>query len=93
MYTNITITLEDALNGFEIELEHLDKHIVKISRESITWPGAKIKKKGEGMPNYENNNRVGDLYVTFDIEFPKKELTQQEKESKLMKFKIFVYFF
>ena len=30
--------------GFEIELEHLDKHIVQISREKITWPGAKIKK-------------------------------------------------
>lgn len=81
LYTNITITLEDALNGFDIEMEHLDKHIVKISREKITWPGAKIKKKGEGMPNYENNNKIGDLYVTFDIEFPKKDLTEQEKQT------------
>ena len=66
LYTNITITLLDALNGnhklvlfdilvvlqifikkgFEIELEHLDKHVVKITREKITWPGAKIKKVG-----------------------------------------------
>jgi DnaJ family protein B protein 11 len=75
--------LQDALNGFEMELEHLDKHKVKVQRESITWPGARIKKKGEGMPNYENNNRVGDLYITFDVDFPKKELTPEQKESKL----------
>ena len=80
MYTNITITLQDALNGFEMEVEHLDKHKVKVSREKITWPGAKIKKKGEGMPSYENNNVKGDLYITFDIDFPKKELTNEQKE-------------
>ena len=83
MYTNVTISLQDALNGFEFELEHLDKHKVKVTREKITWPGAKIKKKGEGMPNYENNNRKGDLYITFDIEFPKKDLTPEQKEGKL----------
>lgn len=82
LFTNVTITLQDALNGFETELEHLDKHKVKIVREKITWPGAKIKKKGEGMPNYENNNKRGDLYITFDIDFPKTELTPEQKESK-----------
>ena len=80
MYTNITISLQDALNGFELEIEHLDKHKVKITREKITWPGAIIKKKGEGMPKYENNNIKGDLYITFDIDFPKKELTQEQKD-------------
>ena len=82
LYTNITITLQDALNGFELELDHLDNHKVKITREKITWPGAKIKKVGEGLPNYENNHKVGDLYITFDVQFPKKDLTQEQKESK-----------
>lgn len=80
LYTNITITLQDALNGFEIEIEHLDKHKVKVQREKITWPGARIKKAGQGMPNYENNNRVGDLYITFDVAFPKTELSAEQKE-------------
>ena len=74
--------MQDALNGFEFELEHLDKHKVKVTREKITWPGARIKKKGEGMPNYENNNRKGDLYITFDIDFPKKDLTPEQKEGE-----------
>ncbi len=34
------------------------------------------------MPNYENNNLHGTLYVTFDVEFPKQEFTPEEKEGK-----------
>lgn len=79
LYTNVTITLQDALNGFELELEHLDGHKVKIQREKITWPGAKIRKVGQGMPNYENNHKVGDLHITFDVQFPKKDLSEEQK--------------
>jgi len=80
LYTNVTISLQDALVGFELEIEHLDKHKVKVVREKITWPGAKIRKRGEGLPNYNNNLIKGDLYITFDIDFPKKELTAEQKE-------------
>lgn len=52
-------------------------------REKITWPGARIKKKEEGMPNYENNNVKGDLYITFDVEFPRGGLEDSEKEGGL----------
>lgn len=48
MYTNVTISLQDALNGFEMEIDHLDGHKVKIVREGVTWPGARIRKKDEG---------------------------------------------
>lgn len=81
LYTNITITLQDALNGFELEIQHLDSHVVKIQREKITWPGARIRKMGEGLPSYENNNRFGDLYITFDVQFPRKDLTADQKET------------
>lgn len=80
LYTNVTISLQDALTGFSLEIEHLDGHKVSVTRDKITWPGARIRKKGEGMPNYENNNLHGTLHITFDVEFPKKELTQEEKE-------------
>ena len=80
MYTNITISLEDALTGFDLTIEHLDGHKVNVNREKVTWPGARIRKKGEGMPNYDNNNLYGILYITFDVEFPKNELNAEEKE-------------
>ncbi|XP_053957656.1 dnaJ homolog shv [Anastrepha ludens] len=80
LYTNVTISLQDALIGFTMNITHLDGHAVSITREKITWPGARIRKKGEGMPNYENNNLQGNLYITFDVEFPKKNLNDAEKE-------------
>nr|SVE70484.1 EOG090X07WF [Daphnia similis]SVE71108.1 EOG090X07WF [Daphnia similis]SVE71739.1 EOG090X07WF [Daphnia similis]SVE72367.1 EOG090X07WF [Daphnia similis] len=80
LYTNVTISLADALAGFELDIEHLDGHKVHIVRDKVTWPGARIRKKGEGMPNYENNNLFGMLYVTFDVQFPKEELATETKE-------------
>ncbi|KAG8240275.1 hypothetical protein J437_LFUL012752 [Ladona fulva] len=81
LYTNVTLTLQDALVGFQMDIEHLDGHKVTILRDKVTWPGARIRKKGEGMPNYENNNLFGTMYITFDVEFPKKEFTDEERNS------------
>ncbi|XP_052235856.1 dnaJ homolog shv-like [Dreissena polymorpha] len=79
LYTNVTITLLDAMAGFEMDIPHLDGHTVHVVRDKITWPGAKMRKPNEGMPNYENNNVRGSLYITFDIDFPKGELTADDK--------------
>ncbi|XP_060067328.1 dnaJ homolog subfamily B member 11-like [Ylistrum balloti] len=80
LFTNVTITLADALTGFEMDIPHLDGHLVHIVRDKITWPGARMRKSGEGMPNYENNNVKGALIITFDVEFPKGTLTQEDQE-------------
>lgn len=53
---------------------------VHVTREKPTWAGARIRKKGEGMPNYDNNNLFGTLYITFDIDFPKEEFSDEDKE-------------
>lgn len=81
LYTNVTVSLADALTGFSLELEHLDGRKVTIQRDKVTWPGARLRKKGEGMPHYDNNNLHGALYITFDVEFPKEGFSEEEKES------------
>merc|ERR1719315_147772 len=81
LYTNITIPLQDALSGFDISINHLDGHLVRVQRERVTWPGARIKKAKEGMPLYDDNNSRGDLYITFDVEFPKGEMKAEDKEA------------
>lgn len=65
----------------------LDGHKVHVTREKITWPGARIRKKDEGMPSLEDNNQKGTLYITFDVEFPKGELTEEQRKvvSELLK--------
>ncbi|PAV76051.1 hypothetical protein WR25_02860 [Diploscapter pachys] len=80
LYTNVTISLQDALNGFEMEIDHLDGHKVKVVREGVTWPGARIRKKDEGMPSLTDNNQKGVLYITFDVAFPKTALSEEQKQ-------------
>lgn len=77
--------MQDALIGFTMDIIHLDGRKVTIQRDKITRPGARIRKKGEGMPNYENNNIHGTLYITFDIAFPDKDFSSEQKEGNLFK--------
>uniref|UniRef100_A0A663LVF8 DnaJ homolog subfamily B member 11 n=1 Tax=Athene cunicularia TaxID=194338 RepID=A0A663LVF8_ATHCN len=80
LYTNVTISLVEALTGFEMDIAHLDGHKVHVARDKITKPGAKLWKKGEGLPNFDNNNIKGSLIITFDVEFPKEQLTNEQRE-------------
>lgn len=57
---------------------------VHIVRDKITWPGARMRKSNEGMPNYENNSVKGSLFITFDIDFPKGSLTDEDKEGNIL---------
>lgn len=41
-----------------------------------------MRKAHEGMPNYENNNVKGSLFITFDIDFPKGTLTEEQIEGR-----------
>ncbi|XP_066593134.1 dnaJ homolog shv [Prorops nasuta] len=80
LYTNITISMQDALIGFTMEISHLDGHKVTIKRDKVTKPSARMRIKGEGMPNYENNNLHGTLFITFDVAFPDTAFTDEHKE-------------
>uniref|UniRef100_A0A673XYR4 DnaJ homolog subfamily B member 11 n=1 Tax=Salmo trutta TaxID=8032 RepID=A0A673XYR4_SALTR len=80
LYTNVTISLVEALVGFEMDIIHLDGHKVHIVRDKITKPGARVWKKGEGLPNFDNNNIRGSLIVSFDVEFPETQLNDNQKE-------------
>lgn len=63
-----------------MEIDHLDGHKVTVTREKVTWPGARIRKVGSGMPNFDNNNLHGTLYITFDVKFPTTEFSEEQKE-------------
>jgi len=77
LHATVTITLLQALVGFEKTINHLDNHLVEIGTKGITKPKEIRKFKGEGMPLYQSNKK-GDLYVTFEVLFP-KTLTDEQK--------------
>lgn len=73
LYTDFTLTLQEALLGFKKELKHLDGHPVAITRtDSVVQPDSVQKIVGEGMPLAGNPKRHGDLYVKFKVVFPQK---------------------
>ncbi|KAL3517387.1 hypothetical protein ACH5RR_019976 [Cinchona calisaya] len=77
LHTTVTITLVQALVGFEKTIKHLDDHLVDISTKGVTKPKEVRKFKGEGMPLHFSNKK-GDLYVTFEVLFP-TSLTEDQK--------------
>lgn len=74
----ITVTLKEALLGFERELTHLDGKKVEIIRDDVTQPGYVMKISGEGMPIHQKSGEFGDLFVKINVEVP-KELNEKQK--------------
>ncbi|KAJ3669463.1 hypothetical protein LUZ60_011413 [Juncus effusus] len=77
LHTSVTISLLQALVGFDKTIKHLDEHLVEIGTQGVTKPKEVRKFKGEGMPLYQSNKK-GDLYVKFEVLFP-KSLTEDQK--------------
>ncbi|KAG9326958.1 hypothetical protein KVV02_001908 [Mortierella alpina] len=70
----ITISLVEALCGFsKILITHLDGRGIHIEQPagSVIRPGDVKKIIGEGMPHFKRPIDKGDLYITFEVEFPK----------------------
>ncbi|XP_039114088.1 dnaJ protein ERDJ3B-like [Dioscorea cayenensis subsp. rotundata] len=77
LHTTVTISLIQALVGFEKTIQHLDEHVVEIGSKGITKPKEVRKFRGEGMPLHLSNKK-GDVYVTYEVLFP-KSLTGDQK--------------
>jgi len=68
-----TITLVEALTGFKFTIEHLDgrKIVVAPDLGKVVKPGDFKVLRDEGMCVYKRPDIRGDLYIEFEIEFPK----------------------
>eukprot|EP00048_Salpingoeca_helianthica_P021562 m.13069 g.13069 ORF g.13069 m.13069 type:complete len:358 (-) comp6119_c0_seq1:290-1363(-) len=71
LYTNMTITLRDALLGFSSSITHLDGHTVPVVRTGVTSPGTRLVLDNEGMPRHRAPaDQRGPLFITIDVLFP-----------------------
>lgn len=84
LYANMTIGLPDALTGFRSEITQLDGRKLVIKRDEVTWPGMKLRIKNEGMPDYRDNTRVGNLVLTFDVQFPRGKFSQTSEMNDMI---------
>ena len=88
---NATISLAEALVGFDRTVPHLDGHPIRLAADGVTRPGAVVVVPGEGMPRAgklkagdgkrpapPSRATHGDLHVTYTVSFP-RTLTDKQK--------------
>jgi len=82
---NKTITLYEALAGFEFLVTHLDgrKLLIKGRPGEVIKPKDIKVVKEEGMPQHKNPFAKGSLFIEFDVQFPDKHLLNPEIRKKL----------
>jgi len=80
-----TITLYEALVGFEFVVTHLDKRkiLIKSQPGEITRPKELKVVKDEGMPLHKNPFVKGKLFIEFDVKFPDSNQLGPEVGQKL----------
>lgn len=78
LYCDIPITFVQAAVGAVIEVPTLSGR-VKFDLPEGTQPGTKFRLKGKGIKDV-NGYGVGDMYITVNVEVPKK-LNSEQKEA------------
>lgn len=78
LYTDVTVSLEDAILGGEVEVRTLKGKVsVKVPPESQN--GQRIRLAGKGMPRLGSTDTRGDLYVVIRPRMP-RDLTREQRE-------------
>ncbi|KAF9434059.1 DnaJ- protein scj1 [Entomortierella beljakovae] len=79
LYTYVTISLKQALLGFDIEIRHLDGKSVKLSRGNAVTPFGFVQTlQGQGMPVKGSRGIFGDMFVEYKVAFP-ETFTEEQK--------------
>jgi len=79
LYKTIEVDLVDALTGFSVTLVYLDGNEFTVNVEGVTECDHVMRVPGKGMPR-RNGRGHGDLYLTFEVDFP-DTLTDQQKKA------------
>lgn len=81
LYIKVEVDLLSALAGGEFYVTHLDKRAlhVKIPQGTVIVAGMEKEVPGEGMPTYKRPFDKGNLYITFDVQFPGNNFCSVEK--------------
>jgi DnaJ-class molecular chaperone len=79
LYRTINITLLEALTEIKIRIdEHPSNKDFYINYNKVITPETILELKGKGMPELNNGNSYGNLYINFNIKFP-NNLSEQRQ--------------
>lgn len=82
LFVEHTLSLTEALCGFQFILTHLDGRqlLIKSTPGEVVKPGQFKAINDEGMPVYQRNYMKGNLYIHFSVDFPDSLTPEQCKE-------------
>jgi DnaJ family protein A protein 2 len=72
------INLLEALSGFKFIINHLNgkTYIINLQKGDVIKPGDIRMIQELGMPTYRKQYEKGNLFISFQIEFPKQNFFQ-----------------
>lgn len=81
LYVEHTISLTEALCGFQFALTHLDGRqlLIKSNPGEIIKPGQSKAINEEGMPHHQRPFIKGRLYIHFNVDFPESGILSPEQ--------------
>ncbi|EFP11208.1 CRE-DNJ-19 protein [Caenorhabditis remanei] len=81
------LSLNEALCGYNFLIKHLDGHplVLRSKQGDIIKPGTVRGVLGKGMPNKKYPELKGNLFVEFDVEFPKDHFLDDEKAYNVLR--------
>lgn len=81
LFVEHTLSLTEALCGFQFALTHLDGRqlLIKSNPGEVVKPGQYKAINDEGMPHYQRPFMKGRLYIHFDVDFPDSGLLSADK--------------
>lgn len=74
------LSLRDSLIGFKLRIPGIDGNEIVIEEDEIIDPRTPYKLTGKGFIDKQGNR--GNLYIKFDIQYPKKLTPKQRQEIK-----------
>lgn len=85
LFLEHTLTLTEALCGFQFPVTHLDNRqlLIKSSPGEIIKPGQFKAINDEGMPHYQRPFMKGRLYIHFTVDFPETGSLTPEQQKAL----------
>jgi DnaJ-class molecular chaperone len=79
LYARITLSLKEALLGYERTFKHLDGRTVRVTSNKPTQPFQVTVLENEGMPVHNFASSKGVLYLEHIVRLP-SQLTEEEKK-------------
>lgn len=91
LYIKRKISLYEALTGVSFNVKHLDGKNIDITTmpNQVITPDLRLQLQGLGMPFHKDPMSHGNLYVDFEVEFPKGG--QIKNAEKLKDVSIYIY--